>query len=112
MDDELDTILSGIAKAQFDLSQQLGRRTMRPSASSAEVELEEIFMEQEVANTSTTIKWEADVGPLPLEDDESLAMSSLSSQLSNAAAHPGYPFWQYQHTIHRAPIMLPNTFPQ
>ena len=50
-------------------------------------------MEQGVADTSTTLKREAGAEPLPLEDNESSAMSSLSSQLSDAAAHPRYPFW-------------------
>ena len=55
---------------------------------------------------------EAGMGPLPLEDAKSSVMSSLSSQLSDTAAHPGYPFWQYRHTTHGTPIMLPNTLPQ
>ena len=77
-----------------------------------EVELEEIFMEQGIADTSSTVEWEAGAEPLPLEDDESSAMSSLSSQLSNVAPHPGYPFWKYHRTTHGAPIMLPDTLPQ
>ena len=95
MDDELEARLSGNPEAEFDLSQQLGRRTAGPPTSSAEVELEEVFMEQGVADTSATIEREAREEPLPLEEDESSAMSSLSSQLSDAAAHPGYPFWRY-----------------
>ena len=39
-------------------------------------------------------------------------MSSLSSQLSDVAPHPGYPFWKYRRTTHGAPIMLPDTLPQ
>ena len=93
MDNKLDAILSGTAEAQFDLSQQLGQRTAGPPARQAEVELEEVFMEQGITDTSATIEREAGVEPLPLEDDESSAMSSLSSQLSDAAAHPGYLFW-------------------
>ena len=112
MDDELEAILSRDPEAQFNLSQQLGRRTARPPASTAEVGLEEVFLEQGVANTSPTIEWEAGTEPLPLEDDTSSAMSSLSSQLSDTAPHPGYPFWHYRHTTHRAPIMLPDTLPQ
>ena len=100
VDNELEAILLGNAEAQFDLSRQLGRRTAGPPASDAEVELEEIFMEQGVADTSATIEREAGAEPLPLEDDESLAMSSLSSQLSDTAAHHGYPFWCYQRTTH------------
>ena len=69
-------------------------------------------MEQGIADTSVTIEQEAGGEPLPLEDDESSAMSSLSSQLSDAAAHPGYPFWRYQRTTHGAPIMLPDPLPQ
>ena len=69
-------------------------------------------MEQGVADTSPTIEWEVGAGPLPLEDDTSSAMSSLSSQLSDVAPHPGYPFWRYRRTTHRAPIMLPDTLPQ
>ena len=112
MDDELEAVLSGDHEAQFDLSWQLGRRSGGPPAENAEVELEEVFLEQGVADTSPAIEWEVGAEPLPLEDDTSLAMSSLSSQLSNVAPHPGYPFWKYRCTTHGAPIMLPNTIPQ
>ena len=112
MDDELDAVLTGIAEAQFNLSRQLGRRTIGPPVSHAEVKLKEVFMEQGVADTSATIEREAGMEPLPLEDNESSAMSSLSSQLSGTTAHPSYPFWWYQHTTHGAPIMLPDTLPQ
>ena len=56
MDDELEAILSGDPEAQFNLSRQLGRRTARPPASQAEVELEEVFMEHGIADTSATIE--------------------------------------------------------
>ena len=56
VDDELDVVLLGSTEAQFDLSQQLGRRTAGPPTSSVEVELEEAFMEQGVTDTPTTIK--------------------------------------------------------
>ena len=56
MDNELEAILSGDPEAQFDLSRQLGRRTAGPPASNAEVELEEVFMEQGVTDTSSTIE--------------------------------------------------------
>ena len=69
-------------------------------------------MEQGVADTSPTVETEVGAGPLPLEDDNSSAMSSLSSQLSDVAPHPGYPFWKYRRTTHGAPIMLPDTLPQ
>ena len=58
------------------------------------------------------IEREAGAGPLPLEDDTSSIMSSLSSQLSDVAPHPGYPFWKYRYTTHGAPIMLSDTLPQ
>ena len=112
VDDKLEAILSGDAEAQFNLSWQLGIQTAEPPASNAEVELEEVFMKQGIADTSATIEREAGMKPLPLKGDESLAMSSLSSQLSDAATHPGYPFWQYQQATHGAPIMLPDTLPQ
>ena len=112
MDDELEAILSGDPEVQFDLSRQLGRQTAGPPTNPAEVGLEEIFMEQGVADTSPTIEREAGAEPLPLEDDTSSAMSSLSSQLSDVAPHPGYPFWKYRRTTHGAPIMLPDTLPQ
>ena len=112
VDDELEAVLSGDPEAQFDLSRQLGRRTAGPPASQAEVELEEVFMEHGIADTSATIKREAGEEPLPLEDNNSSAMSSLSSKLSDVAPHPGYPFWKYRCTTHGAPIMLPNTLPQ
>ena len=35
-------------------------------------------------------------------------MSSLDSQLSNAAAHPRYPFWRYKRVLHGTPILLPD----
>ena len=96
VDDELGAVLSGDPEAEFDLSWQLGRQSGGPPTTHAEVELEEIFMEQGVADTSPTIEREADVGPLPLEDDTSSVMSSLSSRLSDVAPHPGYPFWKYR----------------
>ena len=65
-------------------------------------------MEQGVAGPSTVTKYEAGAGPLPLEDDESAIMSSLDSQLSDVAAHPGYPFWRYKRVLHGAPILLPD----
>ena len=112
MDDELKAVLSGDPKAQFNLSWQLGKRIVGPPTSTVEVELEEVFLERGVADTSPTIKWEASTEPLPLEDDSSSAMLSLSSRLSDMAPHPGYPFWHYRCTTHGAPIMLPNTLPQ
>ena len=112
MDNELEAILSRDPEAQFNLSRQLGRRTAGPPTSETEVELEEVFMEQGVADTSPTIEEEAGTRPLPLEDDESSAMSSLSSWLSDVVAHPGYPFWRYRRTTHGAPIMLPDMLPQ
>ena len=93
MDDELEAVLSGDPKTQFDLSRQLGRRAAGPPTNTAKVELEEVFLEQGVTDTSPTIEWETGVEPLPLEDGESSVMSSLSSQLSDMAPHPGYPFW-------------------
>ena len=107
VDDELEAVLSGDPEAQFDLSRQLGRRTAEPPASQAGVELEEIFMEHGVADTSATTEREAEEEPLPLEDDNSSAMSSLSSQLSDVAPHPGYPFWKYRRTTHGAPMLRP-----
>ena len=75
------------------MSRQLGQRMAGPPKTLTEVALEEVFMEQGITGPSTTIEYEAGAGPLPLEDDESTVMSSLDSQLSDAAAHPGYPFW-------------------
>ena len=65
-------------------------------------------MEQGVAGPSIVTEYEAGAGPLPLEDDESADMSSPDSQLSDAAAHPGYPFWRYKRALHGAPILLPT----
>ena len=112
VDDELEAILSGDPEAQFDWSWQVGRQTAGLPTNVAEVGLEEVFMEQGVTDTSPTIEREEGAEPLPLEDNTSSAMSSLSSQLSDIAPHPGYPFWCYRHTTHGAPIMLPNTLPQ
>ena len=74
----------------------------------AEEALEEVFMEQGVAGPSITIEYEARLGPLPFEDNESAVMSSLDSQLSDAAAQPGYPFWRYKRALHSTPILLPD----
>ena len=112
MDDELEAILSGDPKAQFDLSRQVGRQTTGPPTNTIEVGLEEVFIKQGVADTSPTIEQKAGMELLPLEDNTSSAMSSLSSQLSDVAPHLGYPFWRYRCTTHRAPIMLPDTLPQ
>ena len=112
VDDELEAILSGDPETEFDLSRQLGRRSGGPPATHGEVGLEEVFMEQGVADTSPTVEREAGEEPLPLEDNTSSAMSSLSNQLSDVAPHPGYPFWKYRCTTHGAPIMLPDTLPQ
>ena len=35
-------------------------------------------------------------------------MSSLDSQLSDTAAHPGYPFWRYKRALHGTSILLPD----
>ena len=70
--------------------------------------LEEVFIEQGIASPSTITKYEAGAGPLPLEDDESAVMSSLDSQLSDAATHPGYPFLRYKQALHGTPILLPD----
>ena len=112
VDDKLEAVLSGDPETEFDFSRQLGLRSGGPPTTHTEVGLEEVFMEQGVADTSPTIEREADAGPLPLEDDTSSVMSSLSSQLSGVAPHPGYPFWKYRRTTHGAPIMLPDTLPQ
>ena len=74
----------------------------------AEEAQEKVFIKQGVAGPSVTTEYEAGPGPLPLEDDESAIMSGPDSQLSDAAAHPGYPFWQYKRALHGAPILLPD----
>ena len=112
VDDELEAVLSGDPETEFDLSRQLGIRSGGPPTTHTEVGLEEVFMEQGVADTSPTVEKEAGAGPLPLEDDDSSAMSSLSSRLSDVEPHPGYPFWRYRRTTHGAPIMLPDMLPQ
>ena len=112
VDDELKAVLSEDPEAQFDLSWQLRRRTTGPPASHAEVELKEVFLEQGVADASPMVEWEAGAESLPLEDDTSSAVSSLSSRLSDAAPHPRYPFWKYRRTTHGAPIILPDILPQ
>ena len=68
----------------------------------------EVFMEQGVAGPYTTTEYKAGFGPLPLEDTESADMSRLDSQLSDATAHPGYPFSRYKRVLYGAPIMLPK----
>ena len=35
-------------------------------------------------------------------------MSSLDSQLSDVAVHPGYPFWRYKRALHGTSILLPD----
>ena len=70
--------------------------------------LGEVFRKQRITGPSITIEHKAGAGPLPLEDDESAIMSSLDSQLSDVAAHPGYPFWRYRRVLHGVPILLPD----
>ena len=94
--DELDNVLADNDDGELDVSCQLGRRGAGPPKTVAERALEEVFMEQGIAGPSTITEYEAGAGPLPLEDDESAIMLSLDSQLSDVAAHPGYPFWRYK----------------
>ena len=106
--DELDDVLADDNNGELNVSHQLGRRGAGPPKTMAERTLEEVFMEQGIAGPSTTTEYEARAGPLPLEDDESAVMSSLDSQLSDAATHPNYPFWRYKRALHSAPILLPD----
>ena len=106
---ELDDVLADDNdNSELNVSRQLRRRRAGPPKTVEEKTLEEVFMEQGIAGPSTTIEYEAGAGPLPLEDDESAIMSSLDSQLSDVAAHPGYPFWRYKRVLHGAPILLPD----
>ena len=106
--DELDDVLADDDDGELNVSCQLGRRRAGLPKTLAAKTLEEVFMEQGVAGPSTTIEYEAGAGPLPLEDNESAVMSSLDSQLSDVATHPGYPFWRYKRVLHGAPILLPD----
>ena len=106
--DELDDVLADDDNGKLDVSRQLGRRGAGPPKTMAKRTLEEVFMEQGITGRSTIIEYEAGAGPLPLEDDESAIISSLDSQLSDAATHPGYPFWRYKRALHNAPILLPD----
>ena len=63
-----------------------------PPATDKEVALEKVFMKQGVTGPSTTTEYDAGFGTLLLKDAESSVMSSLDSQLSDVAEHPGYPF--------------------
>ena len=108
---ELDNVLADESDGELDMSRQLRQRMAGPPKTLVEVALEEVFMEQEVTGPSTTTEYEAGFGLLPLEDAESANMSSLDSQLSNVAAHLGYPFWRYKRILHGAPIMLPDLIP-
>ena len=76
---KLDNILGDNSNGKLNISHQLEQKMAEPPATVKEVALEEVFMEQGVANTSATIKQEAGFGPLPLEDAESSIMSSLDS---------------------------------
>ena len=105
---ELDDVLADDSNSELDVSHQLGRRRAGPPKTVEERTLEKVFMEQGIAGPFTTIEYEAGAGPLPLEDDESAVTSSLDTQLSDAAAHPGYPFWRYKRVLHGAPILLPD----
>ena len=106
--DELDRVLADDSDGELDMSCQLGRRRAGPPTTRVEEALEEVFMEQGIAGPFTTVEYKAEPGPLPLEDDESAVMSSLDSQLSNLATHPGYPFWRYKRVLHGTPILLPD----
>ena len=90
------------------MARQLERRREGSPKIVAERTLEEIFKEQGIAGPSTTIKYEARAGSLPLEDDESAIMSGLDSQQSDVAAHPGYPFWRYKRVLCGAPTLFPD----
>ena len=105
---KLDSVLEDASDGELDVSHQLGQRRAGLPNTMAEEALEEVFIEQGAAGPSTTTEYEARFGPLPLEDDESTIMSSLDSQLSNAAAHLGYPFWRYKRALHGALILLPD----
>ena len=105
---ELDSILADASDGELDVSRQLSQRRAGLPTTMAEEALEEVFMEQGVVGPSITTEYEAGPGPLPLEDDESAVMSGLDSQLSDAAVHPGYPFWRYKRAPHGAPILLPD----
>ena len=77
---ELDDVLADDDNnGKLDMSRQLGRRRAGPPTTVVKRTLEEVFMEQGVTGPSTTIEYEAEAGPLPLEDDESAIMSSLDS---------------------------------
>ena len=106
--DELNDVLADDDNGELDVSRQLGRRGAGPPKTMAERTLEEVFMVQGIAGPSTTTEYEAGAGMLPLEDDKSAIMSSLDRQLSDAAAHPGYPFWRYKRALHGTPILLPD----
>ena len=108
---KLDSILEDASNGELNVSCQLGQRRAGPPKTVVEEALEEVFMEQGITGPSTTIEYEAGFGPLPLENDESTVMSSLDSQLSDAAVHPGYPFWRYKRVLYGTPIMLPDSIP-
>ena len=108
---ELDSVLEDESNGKLNMSHQLGWRMAGPPKTLVEVALEEVFMEQEVASSFNTAEYKAGFGLLPLKDAESSIMSSLDSQLSNAAAHPSYQFWRYKRMLHGTPIMLSNTIP-
>ena len=105
---ELDDVLADDDNGEFDVSRQPGRRRAEPPKTMKEETLEKVFMEQEIAGPSTITKYEAGARPLFLENDESAIMSSLDSQLSDAAAHSGNPFWGYKKTLHGAPNLPLN----
>ena len=105
---KLDDVLADDSNSKLDVSRQLGQRTAGLPSSVAERTMKEVFMEQGVAGPSTITEYEAGAGPLLLEDDESTIMLSMDSQLSDAATHPGYPFWRYKRVLHGAPILLPD----
>ena len=105
---ELDSIRADASNGELDMSCQLSQRRAGLPMTRVEEALEKVFMKQGVAGPSITTEYKAGPGPLPLEDDESAIMSGPDSQLSNAAAHPGYPFWQYKRALHGAPILLPD----
>ena len=86
---ELDDVLTKDNDGKFDVPQQLGQRRTGPPTTMAEEAVEEVFMEQGVVGPSTTIEYETRARLLPLKDDKSAIMSSLNSQPSDVATHPG-----------------------
>jgi transposase InsO family protein len=106
----------------YDISRQLAIRSAGPlpprvspeaeppltvDPSSMTIDVVQTPSERYTPRTPTPEVMEAGPGPLPLEDNDTIAQST-DTQLTSNPPHPGYPWVRYNRQLHGAPIMLPD----